>query len=189
MSKDILISLFKIRYNPLLIVEKNTGPISSVSGWVSISKSVPGETYYSKPGLHKNRIIANSDLCSYRICVCISTFVFKSFLEAQDTNKHCISWWPHFLQIKITLIKTWSQINNTAPMTSTKILFGGSQWKLPTECEAVFPWGSGPKQQIPGSAWETGAPWCMAGTCQGRDEAASSVLTMGTLQLVLQTPA
>lgn len=53
-SKDILRSLFKITHNPLLIVETNTGPISSVSGWVSISKSAPGETYYSKPVLHKN---------------------------------------------------------------------------------------------------------------------------------------
>ena len=69
MSKVILRSLFKIRHNPLLIVETNTGPISSASGWVSISKSVPGETYYSKSVLHKNHITTNSDLCSYRICV------------------------------------------------------------------------------------------------------------------------
>lgn len=48
---------------------------------------------------------------------------------------------------------------------------------------------SGPRKQIPVSVWEIGAPQGMAGTCQGSDEAASLVLTLGTLQLVLQTPA
>lgn len=43
---------FKIMYNTLLIVETNSRPISSVSKWVSISKSVPGDS--REPVTHKN---------------------------------------------------------------------------------------------------------------------------------------
>lgn len=48
---------------------------------------------------------------------------------------------------------------------------------------------SGPTEQIPGSAWERGAPLGTAETCQRSHWAASLVLMLGTLQLARRRQA
>lgn len=80
-------------HNTLLIVEKNTGPISSVSKWVSISKSAPGETHYLEPALHKN-----NSYCKLRPLWLlggggISTLIFDNFLEFYSAQTPALYFW------------------------------------------------------------------------------------------------
>lgn len=148
----------KIRHNPRLIVETNTGPISSVSGWVTISKSVPGETYYSESARHKNHITANSDFGSYRICVWgyLNT-CFQKLLGCSVHQQALYFLMATLLQTKVTLIKTWSQINNTALIASAKILFGGSQWETSNKMRRRSPEAVAPESRFLCQLGETGA--------------------------------